>query len=198
MQIKKASHRAATLSAGSGGPFSQEVAMSKTAVAAITSLLVVASPFAYAQNAPATQTISSATGAGMLTDVRIHVIKAALQLTPEQEQYWPAVEQAIRSRAQDREARVAKISERLDNLQESSAAELVSKRDPIAFLSQRADALAQRSASHKKLAAAWEPLYRTLDQDQKRRMRFVTLVMLTRAVRGVRSSMQDDEDSDGF
>jgi hypothetical protein len=34
-----------------------------------------------------------------LTDARINITKAVLQLTADQEKYWPAVEDAIRTRA---------------------------------------------------------------------------------------------------
>jgi hypothetical protein len=34
-----------------------------------------------------------------LTDLRVGIVKAALQLKPDQEKYWPALEQAIRDRA---------------------------------------------------------------------------------------------------
>ena len=46
-----------------------------------------------------------------MSDMRIDLVKAALQLTPDQEKYWPAVESAIRARAEDRKARLAKIAE---------------------------------------------------------------------------------------
>ena len=35
-----------------------------------------------------------------LTDLRVGLVHAALQLTPEQEKYWPALEEAIRARDQ--------------------------------------------------------------------------------------------------
>jgi hypothetical protein len=47
----------------------------------------------------------------VLTNERIAVFKAALQLTPEQQKYWPAVEEAIRARAQTRETRLATMEE---------------------------------------------------------------------------------------
>src|SRR6516164_11406315 len=47
----------------------------------------------------------SAADWGKLTDLRIDLVKAALKLTPEQEKYWPAVEDAIRTRAKNRQAR---------------------------------------------------------------------------------------------
>lgn len=34
-----------------------------------------------------------------LTDARIAVVKAALQLTPEQQKFWPTLEEAIRARS---------------------------------------------------------------------------------------------------
>lgn len=42
-----------------------------------------------------------------LTDARIAIVKKTLQLTPEQEKYWPAIEDAIRSRAKSRQTRLA-------------------------------------------------------------------------------------------
>jgi hypothetical protein len=49
-----------------------------------------------------------------LTNARIELVKAALQLTPEQQKYWPAVEDAIRARAQSRQERLAGIAQRID------------------------------------------------------------------------------------
>ena len=49
-----------------------------------------------------------------MTDARIGIVKAVLQLTPEQAKYWPAVEEAIRARAQTRYQRIAAVAERLD------------------------------------------------------------------------------------
>lgn len=170
--------------------------MLKTATAAITVLLAAASPVAFAQNAPAKHAGSSTADSNMLTDVRVHVVKAALQLTPEQEKYWPAVEQAIRQRAKERQERVAKLRERVEQLRDAGPAALVNNRNPVDFLNRRADALAQRSASLKKLADAWEPLYRTLDPDQKRRMRFVTMLALAKARQAVEHASTRDEDFD--
>ncbi|WP_342723112.1 hypothetical protein AAFG07_28500 [Bradyrhizobium sp. B097] len=35
--------------------------------------------------------------------MRVGIVKAALQLTPDQEKYWPAIEDAIRTRAKNRQ-----------------------------------------------------------------------------------------------
>jgi hypothetical protein len=113
-----------------------------------------------------------------LTDARIAIVKAALQLTPDQERYWPAIEEAMRARAKNRISRLEAVTTGIAERADRSPMENLRDRNPVAFLNRRADALAQRSADLKKLAAAWEPLYPTLTPDQKRRMGFVALVVL--------------------
>jgi hypothetical protein len=113
-----------------------------------------------------------------LTNERINIVKGALQLTPEQQKYWPAVEEAIRARAQMREQRLNDTEERLDHQPLSI--------DPIAFLHMRADALTQRGASLKKLADAWQPLYQSLNPDQRQRMR----VLVVDVLRDLREAVQ--------
>ena len=81
--------------------------MLRTLSAGMTALVVVAgSSLAYAQGpsaaAPASQRVTAA-DLNNLTDARVNVVKAALQLTPDQERYWPAIEDAIRTRAKDRQ-----------------------------------------------------------------------------------------------
>ena len=74
--------------------------MLKTVAAGLTALFVTASSLAYAQ-APSTagseqdEPRLSTADLNALTDARIGIVKAALQLTPEQAKYWPAVEEAI-------------------------------------------------------------------------------------------------------
>ncbi len=111
-----------------------------------------------------------------LTDARIAIVKFALQLTPEQEKHWKAVEEAIRSRAAGRQARAASMRARADELRDKNVVEAVRDRDPIAFLNRRSDALTQRAAELKRLADAWQPLYETLSADQKRRLGIVAIV----------------------
>jgi hypothetical protein len=60
-------------------------------------------------------------------------------------------------------------------------------------MQRRADALAQRSADLKKLADAWQPLYQTLNPDQKKRMAFLTLVVLRRMGNRVEQASQPEE-----
>ena len=166
--------------------------MWKIVTAGVAALFVTASPLAYAQTAASAATPSAADW-NSLTDMRIDVVKAALKLTPDQEKYWPAVEDAIRARAKNREARFADIEKRVAELREANPVEVLRNRDPVAFLQRRADALAQRSADLKKLATAWEPLYKTLSPDQKQRMAFLALYVL-HEVRNVAEERTEEEE----
>ena len=131
-----------------------------------------------------------------LTDMRIDLVKAALQLTPDQEKYWPAVESAIRARAEDRKARLAKIAETVGKRADESRVEVFRNRDPIAFLQRRSEALAQRSADLDKLAEAWQPLYKTLSPEQRQRMAALAILVLhdmSDAVERRRAQSEDDD-----
>ena len=100
------------------------------------------------------------------TDARVAALKAGLELTPEQEKNWPAVEAAIRDMAKARADRMAARA----NEQPPS--------DPVECLHRRAERLGAVAAGLKKLADAEEPLYKSLDDAQKRRFK-----ILTRALR---------------
>jgi hypothetical protein len=132
-----------------------------------------------------------------LTDARINIIKAALQLTPDQEKYWPAIEDAIRTRAKDRQARIANAEARVAELRQRDPIEVLRERNPVDFLERRADALAQRSADVKRLAQAWQPLYQTLSPDQKRRMALLTIFTVREMRNAVEQRRLQTEDEDG-
>ena len=159
----------------------------KIAVAA-TAVLITASPLAYAAETSSTAGMRhpSAADLNALTDARVGIIKAALQLTPDQEKYWPAVEEGIRARAKNR---------RVAELRDSSPMEALGERSPVELMRRRAEVLSQRAADLKKLADAWEPLYKTLTPDQKKRMAFATYA----AMRGMRDAIEhriESEDDD--
>jgi zinc resistance-associated protein len=119
----------------------------------------------------------------------IDIVKAALQLTPEQAKYWPAVEEAIRNRAMGRQVRLAALSRQRDQ----------GDRDLVDVVRPRADALAQRSAELKQLADAWQPLSATLTPEQKQRLRFFAeniLSLVPRAVDVRRMQHEDESDED--
>ncbi|MBR0822494.1 Spy/CpxP family protein refolding chaperone [Bradyrhizobium liaoningense] len=153
--------------------------MMKIVVIATAALLITAPSVANAQQpSPATPDRLNAVDRNTLVDMRIDLTKAALQLTPEQEKLWPPVESAIRARAEDRRARVAKISETVGRRADQNAVETLRNRDPIAFLQRRSEALAQRSADLDKLAEAWQPLYKTLSPEQRQRMGALAVLVL--------------------
>jgi hypothetical protein len=174
--------------------------MLKTVVIGTTALFLTASSIANAQSSQtssATPERLNATDQNTLTDMRVDLVKAALQLTPEQEKYWPAVESAIRASAEDRRARVAKIQETVGRSADQSRIEVMRNRDPIAFLQRRSQALAQRSADLDRLAEAWQPLYNTLSQEQRQRMAALAIFVvreMSDAVERRRAQFQDNED----
>ena len=143
--------------------------MFKTVAIGLTTLFISGCSLAYAQQAAApaqtAQERFTAADWNALTDARIAVVKAALQLKPDQAKYWPAVEEAIRNRATVRQQRLVAPKAQLGEQGELQ---------PIELMRARADALGQKAESLRKLADAWQPLYATLDEDQKRRMRLLT------------------------
>jgi hypothetical protein len=169
--------------------------MLKTVVAGLTALFVTASSLAYAQAPSAATTTGgeqenarpSAADLNALTDARIGIVKAALQLTPEQAKYWPAVEEAIRNRAMGRQVRLAALARQRDQ----------GDGDPIDMVRHRADALAQRSAELKQLADAWQPLAATLTPEQKQRLRFFAVNILRLVPRAAElRRMETEEEGD--
>jgi hypothetical protein len=162
-----------------GGRSPRRSPMMKIVVIGTAALLLAAPSIASAQApSPATPERLNAVDRNTLVDMRIDLTKAALQLTPDQEKLWPPVESAIRARAEDRKARVAKISETVGRRTDQNAVETMRNRDPIAFLQRRSEALAQRSADLDKLAEAWQPLYKTLNPEQRQRMGALAILVL--------------------
>jgi hypothetical protein len=173
----------------------QELAMMiKRLALATTAVLIAASPLAYAAETSSNtvgMTRPSAADLKSLTDTRVAMIKGALQLTADQEKLWPPVEDAIRARAKNRQARW----ERLAELRDSGPTEALHERNPVELMQRRAEALSQRGADLKKVADAWEPLFKTLSDDQKKRMALVTVV----TARGIRDTIErrnETEDDD--
>jgi len=99
-------------------------------------------------------------------DARLAGLKAGLALNAEQEKSWPAFEQAAREFGKLRADRRAAMR----NAQPSE--------DPVERLRQRATAMSDTGTALKKLADATDPLYKSLDENQKRR--FVVLNRMAR------------------
>jgi LTXXQ motif family protein len=158
--------------------------MKREMIGTVAALFIAVAPVAHAQQATPAPGGTPDTGRlnpaefKMLTDIRVGVIKAALQLTPEQEKLWPAVEEAIRARAETRQRRLAALGERMGQWRDV---------DPVQLYRQRADVLADRAAGLRKLADAWQPLYQSLTPDQKTRLLLVTV----RAVEGLRNAIEN-------
>jgi Spy/CpxP family protein refolding chaperone len=166
--------------------------MTKSTAIVALAFVMTMSPFVCAAETSTAAGLVSPSAADLksLTDMRVGIIKAALQLTTDQEKYWPAVEEAIRKRTTNRHARLQRIVELHDD-----DVDPLKDNNPVELLQRRADRLIQRGNDLKTLAAAWEPLYRTLSEDQKKRMSFVSYVVM-RGMRDVIEHRLEPEDDD--
>jgi hypothetical protein len=96
-------------------------------------------------------------------EARLGALKAGLMLTPDQERNWPAFEQAARELGKQRLDRIsAFVTARRDRAQPNAA-------DPTERMRRRAAVMSETGAALKKLADATDPLYKSLDDSQKRR-----------------------------
>ena len=91
------------------------------------------------------------------SEARLAALKAGLVLSAEQEKNWPAFERAARDLG----------TLRLDRITAMRNAPAV--HEPAERLRQRATAMSETAAALQKLAEATDPLYKSLDEGQKRR-----------------------------
>jgi hypothetical protein len=98
-------------------------------------------------------------------DARIAAVKAGLKLTPDQDKLWPAIESAVRDFAKARIDRANASADQQSQQQQPN---------PVDRLRERADRMTTIGASLKRIADAADPLYKTLDEGQKRRLAFLT------------------------
>ena len=149
--------------------------MKKFALAGIAALAIAGSTAVYAQHRPWFQEHMghmrmSPEDRAAFTDARIAAVKAGLKLTPDQEKLWPPVETAVRDFAKLRMDRAnARMNAKPDDSSDAQKPD-----DPVARLRQRADNMATSAAALKKIADAADPLYKTLDVGQKRRLAILT------------------------
>ena len=148
--------------------------MRKFAVAGLAALAIVASTAVYAQYRPwfsehMRQMRLTPEDRAAFVDARIAAVHAGLKLTPDQEKLWPPVEAAVRDFAK---LRLDRINARMKAMDE--AGDQRKEEDPIAQLRARADTMATSAAAMKKIADAADPLYKTLDDGQKRRLTILT------------------------
>jgi LTXXQ motif family protein len=147
----------------------EEVCMRKFTVAAIAVLSIAGSTAVYAQyRHPWMQHRMNAEDRAAFVDARIAAVHAGLKLTPDQEKLWPPVEAAVREFAKLRIDRANAWMQGWER-QDSQMPD-----DPVARLRERADNMAASSTAMKKIADAADPLYKTLDDGQKRRLAILT------------------------
>jgi hypothetical protein len=123
------------------------------------------------------------------TDARIAAVKAGLTLTPDQEKLWPPIESAVRDFAKMRMDRAnARMNAQAGDSKDAqngapktdaaktdaAKADARKEDDPVSRLHQRADNMAATAAALKRIADAADPLYKTLDDGQKRRLAILT------------------------
>lgn len=146
--------------------------MKKFAIAAVAVLAIAGSTAVYAQHNRwhhhHHERINPEDRAAF-TDARIAAVKAGLKLTADQEKLWPPVEAAVRDFAKLRIDRAnAHMNARRDDSRDAP------RPDPVTRLRDRAETMATTAEAMKRIADAADPLYKTLDDGQKRRLAILT------------------------
>jgi hypothetical protein len=159
--------------------------MLKAVVAATAAVTIAGSTIAYAQRderaegarrwQPTTEDMSAFQAA------RLAALHAGLTLTAEQEKHWPAFEQAMRELQQLRLNRITAV-------REARREGRTRVTDPAERMRLRATRLSESGALLKRLADATEPLYRSLDDAQKRRF---AILARTDGARGLQRRGRD-------
>jgi hypothetical protein len=161
--------------------------MWKAVLAGTTAVAIAGTSLVYAQHGPRGQERGqrgqfSQEDRAAFADARIAALKAGLRLSPDQEAYWPAYETALRDMAKagrDRAAAQPNEQRQSEQAQTEQAQNEQRPADPVERLRRQADALSGAGARLKSLADAQEPLYKGLDDGQKRRFH-----ILSRMLRG--------------
>jgi hypothetical protein len=147
-----------------------EVRMRRFTIAAVAVLAIAGSTAVYAQRSWLSEHMHhmrmNPEDRAAFADAKIAAVHAGLKLNADQEKLWPPVESAVRD--------LVKI--RLDraNARMQAPADGQNGDDPLARLRERADTMAATAAAMKKIADAADPLYKTLDDGQKRRLAVLT------------------------
>ena len=145
--------------------------MRKFAIAAVAVLAIAGSTAVYAQHRHWGHGFSriSPEDRAAYADARIAAVHAGLKLTADQEKLWPPVETAIKDFAK---LRIDRANARMNASRDDSSQK---PDDPVTRLRERADNMATSAAAMKKIADAADPLYKTLDDSQKRRLAVLTM-----------------------
>jgi zinc resistance-associated protein len=92
-------------------------------------------------------------------EAHIAAVRAGLRLTPDQERLWPPVESAVRDMARQ-----------MSELREQRQAQAAPV-DPVERMARMGEMATKRGQAMSRLAEAARPLYASLTDDQKRRLR---------------------------
>lgn len=142
--------------------------MRKFWIAGIAALAIAGSTAVYAQHhghGPWGHSRIAPEDRAAFVDARIAAVHAGLKLNADQEKLWPPVEAAVREFAK---LRIDRANARMN------APADVPRQDPVTRLRERAEDMAASAAAMKKIADAADPLYKTLDDAQKRRLSVLT------------------------
>ena len=144
--------------------------MRKFAIAAVAVLAIAGSTAVYAQHRHWGYGHSrmNPEDRAAFADARIAAVHAGLKLTADQEKLWPPVEAAVREFAK---LRIDRANARMNASRDDSSQK---PDDPVTRLRDHADNMATMAAAMKKIADAADPLYKTLDDSQKRRLSVLT------------------------
>ncbi len=144
--------------------------MRKFAIAAVAVLAIAGSTAVYAQHRHWGYGHSrmNPEDRAAFADARIAAVHAGLKLTADQEKLWPPVETAVRELAK---LRIDRANARMNSSRDDSGQK---PNDPVTRLRDHADNMATMAAAMKKIADAADPLYKTLDDSQKRRLAVLT------------------------
>src|SRR3954469_4674255 len=149
-----------------------EVRMKKILLAGTAVLVLAGSTAVYAQHRPwfHNHMRMSAEDRTAFADARIAAVHAGLKLSPDQEKLWPPVEAAVKEFAK---LRIDRANARMNAMRDDDR-DRQAPRDPVTRLRERADAMGATAVALKKIADAADPLYKTLDDGQKRRLAVLT------------------------
>ena len=147
--------------------------MKKLLLAGAAVAVIAGSTAVYAQHRPWNhhQMRMNPEDRAAFADARIAAVKAGLKLTPDQEKLWPAVETSVRDFAK---LRIDRANARMAERKAREDASNDTPPNPVERLQKRADTMAATAAAMKKIAEAADPLYKTLDDGQKRRLAVLT------------------------
>jgi hypothetical protein len=152
--------------------------MRRFTIAAVAALAIAGTTAVYAQYRPwfhdhMHQMRMNPEDRAAFVDARIAAVHAGLKLNADQEKLWPPVEAAVRDFAKLRIDR-ANARMKIEGDGQGQQQGQQTPDDPVARLRDRADNMATSAAALKKIADAADPLYKTLDEGQKRRLAMLT------------------------